>query len=62
MNEAQPRIRIGCLASLEHAGLVTSERVSRNILYRADYERLGRLIGFLMSDCCGNHPDVRACC
>ena len=50
------------LSALEHAGVLTSERQSRKIIYRADFEMLGGLISFLLNDCCGNNPDIRACC
>ena len=50
------------LSSLENAGVITSERQSRNIIYHADFEQIGGLISFLLNDCCGDHPDIRACC
>lgn len=50
------------LAALERAGLVVSERRSRKIIYRARLDKLGGLVSFILNDCCGNHPDVRACC
>lgn len=50
------------LSALEHAGLVSSERRSRHIIYKADFEWLGGLISFLLNDCCDNHPDITACC
>lgn len=50
------------LSALDHAGVVSSERQSRKIIYRADFEKIGDLISFLLNDCCGNHPDIRACC
>ena len=50
------------LSALESAGVITSERQSRNIIYRANFENLGSLVSFLLNDCCGNHPDIRACC
>ena len=50
------------LASLEQAGLITSRRVSRHIYYAADPAGLGQLISYLLNDCCGAHPEVRACC
>src|SRR3954468_6842866 len=40
------------LAVLAHAGLVTSRRDGRSIIYAADYERMSGLLGFLMEDCC----------
>ena len=50
------------LSALENASVITSERRSRNIIYRANLEGLGGLVSFLLNDCCGNHPDVLACC
>lgn len=50
------------LAALERAGLVVGERVSRRIVYRADFEQLGRLVAFLLEDCCANDPSVRRRC
>ena len=50
------------LAALERAGAISSERQSRNIIYRANFRNLGGVISFLLNDCCGDHPDVRACC
>lgn len=50
------------IAALEQAGLVSSERVSRRIIYRARFDQLGALISYLMNDCCGGHPVVCACC
>lgn len=50
------------LSALENAGVVTSERRSRHIIYRADLANLGGLISFLLNDCCDGHPDVLACC
>ncbi len=50
------------LSALEQAGLISSERKSRHIIYRANFQALGGLISFLLNDCCGNHPDIRACC
>jgi ArsR family transcriptional regulator, arsenate/arsenite/antimonite-responsive transcriptional repressor len=38
---------------LTRAGLVTSERHSRSIVYRADLERLANLTLYLVKDCCG---------
>jgi DNA-binding transcriptional ArsR family regulator len=50
------------LSTLEHAGLVSSERQSRNIIYRANLDTLGGVISFVLNDCCAAHPDIRACC
>lgn len=40
------------LKELAHAGLVTQERASRYIIYRAAYERMNALLGYLTSNCC----------
>lgn len=48
------------LATLERAGLVQSERESRVIRYRADYEGMRRLLAFLMQDCCQGVPEMCA--
>ena len=46
------------LATLSRAGLVTSERQSRSIIYRADLDRLQALVLFLLKDCCGGRADL----
>ena len=48
------------LGLLQRAGLVTSERRSRQVVYRADYHGAGTLMRYLMEDCCKGHPAVRA--
>jgi DNA-binding transcriptional ArsR family regulator len=48
------------LAILTRAGLVTSERRSRSIVYRADLATLERLTLFMLQDCCGGKPDLCA--
>jgi DNA-binding transcriptional ArsR family regulator len=40
------------LAQLSSAGLVTSRREGRSILYAADYEGMRTLMGFLVDNCC----------
>ena len=50
------------LSNLERAGLIISERQSRKIIYRANLDTLGQLVSFILNDCCGGHPDIRACC
>jgi ArsR family transcriptional regulator, arsenate/arsenite/antimonite-responsive transcriptional repressor len=46
------------LATLERAGLVQSERESRQIHYRANYAGMRRLLAFLMQDCCQGVPSM----
>jgi DNA-binding transcriptional ArsR family regulator len=40
------------LKELANAGLVTQERSSRNIVYRAAYARMNELLGYLTENCC----------
>jgi DNA-binding transcriptional ArsR family regulator len=46
------------LAVLTRAGLLRSERLSRSIVYRADVERLRKMMLFLVKDCCGGRADL----
>jgi ArsR family transcriptional regulator, arsenate/arsenite/antimonite-responsive transcriptional repressor len=48
------------LAHLERAGLISSRRESRSIIYTANFEGLGALVEFLMRDCCSGHPEICA--
>jgi DNA-binding transcriptional ArsR family regulator len=40
------------LSQLRHAGLVRSRRVGRQIVYAADYARMGALLAYLTENCC----------
>jgi DNA-binding transcriptional ArsR family regulator len=40
------------LKELVHADLITQEREGRYLLYRAAYERMNALIGYLTENCC----------
>jgi len=40
------------LAQLTHAGMVTQERQSRRLIYRADFAAMNRLVGFMLENCC----------
>ena len=42
---------------LSRAGLVSSERRSRSILYRANIEQVQTLVLFLLADCCGGQAE-----
>jgi ArsR family transcriptional regulator, arsenate/arsenite/antimonite-responsive transcriptional repressor len=48
------------LACLARAGLVTSERHSRSIVYRADLNGFRELTLFMLKDCCGGRADLCA--
>lgn len=43
---------------LSNAGLVSSRREGRSIIYAADYERMSDLLVYLMEDCCQARPEV----
>ncbi len=40
------------LKELLHAGLVTQERASRHLIYRAAFGRMNDVLGFLTDNCC----------
>lgn len=40
------------LAQLSNAGLVTQRRVSRSIIYAADYTAMNGLLSYLTENCC----------
>ena len=48
------------LAQLERAGLLSSHRRSRQIVYRVDLEGTRRLLAFLTEDCCQGRPELCA--
>lgn len=53
------------LKELVNAGLVTQERASRNLIYRAAYEQMNAVLGYLTENCCqgaGCVPDTAAPC
>lgn len=58
------------LTILSNAGLVTGERQSRSIIYRANLEGLRSTILYLLQDCCGGKArlcapliaDLTPCC
>jgi DNA-binding transcriptional ArsR family regulator len=46
------------LRHLVHAGLLTSQRESRNIVYSVDLQGIRSLMEFLTRDCCGGRRDA----
>lgn len=40
------------LSHLKNGGMISDEREGRSIIYRADFQAMNRLIGFLMENCC----------
>jgi ArsR family transcriptional regulator len=53
-----PNTLSASLAVLSHAGLAHSRRDGRSIIYRAAYEHMSDLLGFLVEDCCLGRPEV----
>lgn len=53
------------LKELMHAGLVTQERAGRNLVYRAAYDRMNEVLGYLTAHCCQGAeclaPEATAC-
>jgi ArsR family transcriptional regulator, arsenate/arsenite/antimonite-responsive transcriptional repressor len=58
--------KIGCphnttsshISILARSGLISGARNGRSINYRADVEGIRALLGFLITDCCGGHPEL----
>ncbi len=46
------------LTLLSNAGLVSSRRDGRSIIYRADYDAMRDLLGFLIEDCCNGSSEI----
>jgi ArsR family transcriptional regulator len=44
------------LKELMHAGLVTQEREGRNLIYRAAFDCMNDLLGYLTEHCCQGQP------
>lgn len=40
------------LKELANAGLITQERSSRNLIYRAAFDQMNALLGYLTENCC----------
>lgn len=60
--EASPSKTSFHLNLLSEAGLVTATRQARHVIYTANFSVMGALMRYLVEDCCGGHPLVRACC
>ena len=48
------------LNQLRFAGLVSSRRQSRSIIYSANFEAMNAVIGYLTENCCGGRPELCA--
>ena len=48
------------LAILSRAGLVSAQRFSRSIVYRADLARFQEVVLYMLRDCCDGRPEICA--
>src|SRR5208283_5496676 len=48
------------LNQLRFAGLVTSRRESRSIIYSANFKAMNDLLAYLTENCCGGRPELCA--
>ncbi len=48
------------LNQLRYAGLVTSRRESRSIIYSANFKAMNDLLAYLTENCCGGRPELCA--
>ncbi len=44
------------LKELAHSGLVSSQARGRNLIYRASFEHMNALLGYLTEHCCQGEP------
>lgn len=56
----QPSTLSAHLTILAHAGLVSSRREGRSVIYSADYANMSALLEFLMADCCAGRAEICA--
>lgn len=53
------------LKELVNAGLVTQERMSRNLIYRADFEQMDGVLRYMTENCCAGAacalPETTCC-
>ncbi len=49
------------LAQLMHAGLITQRRVSRSLIYAADFAAMNGLMSYLTENCCGGQACAPVC-
>src|ERR1700692_816003 len=48
------------LSVVSRVGLVSAQRFSRSIVYRADLSRFRALVVFMLRDCCDGRPEICA--
>ena len=50
------------LQSLQRADLITQVRMSRQLIYAADFGTMNGLVGFLTDNCCGSRQTCAPAC
>ena len=50
------------LTQLAHAGLITQRRLSRQLIYSADYGAMNALLAYLTENCCGRDAACAPVC
>jgi ArsR family transcriptional regulator len=50
------------LAQLVHAGLITQRRLSRQLIYSAEYGAMSELLVYLTENCCGRGVSCVSAC
>jgi DNA-binding transcriptional ArsR family regulator len=50
------------LAQLVHAGLITQRRLSRHLIYSAEYSTMNALLEYLTENCCGRDAACAPVC
>src|ERR1700681_3125742 len=46
------------LQNLQRAGLISQQRISRQLIYSADFDAMNGLISYLTENCCGQGDSV----
>jgi ArsR family transcriptional regulator len=51
------------MQNLQRAGLITQQRVSRQLIHSANFDAMNGLIGYLTENCCsdGNAESLQSC-
>jgi DNA-binding transcriptional ArsR family regulator len=60
--DVQPSLLSFHLAQLVHAGLITQRRLSRQLIYSADYGAMNALLAYLTENCCGRDSACLPAC
>ena len=58
MNRLVALVMSSHLAILSRAALVTAQRFSRSIIYRADLKAFEAVMLFMLRDCCDGRPEI----